>query len=123
MAMCLLLVLPPVARAAVEPVTFVFRLPPDARNPFARILWAEVVTPGHETLRLPAFFTGDGQFAVRARADRKGEYRLGKVTEDLRGQITTLTPDLVSRDQVRIREVAGRPAVRCAAPASPPGWC
>jgi hypothetical protein len=104
-ALCLLLVLSSVARAAVDPVTFVFRLPSDPRNPFARILWAEVVTPAHQTVRLPVFFAGDGQFAVRARASEKGEYRLGKVTEDFRGQITTLTPDLVSRDHLRIRQV------------------
>jgi hypothetical protein len=114
-AFCLLLFLLPAVRAAVDPVTFVFRLPPDARNPFTRILWAEVVTPGYETIRLPVFFAGDGQFAVRARAGEKGEYRLGKVTENFRGQITILTPDMVSRDRQRIREVEELPAVRCAA--------
>ncbi len=66
---------------AVAPVELRFTLPVDARNPFARDLWAEVVTPSGEILRLPVFFLGRDQFAVRARAAEKGEYRLGRVTE------------------------------------------
>ncbi len=64
------------------PVEFVFTVPPDARDPFARELSAEVITPSKAVLRLPAFFAGEGRFAVRARATEPGVYRLQSVTEE-----------------------------------------
>jgi hypothetical protein len=44
-------------------------------------LWAEIATPSGRILRAPAYFLGGDNFAVRARADEAGEYRLGKITE------------------------------------------
>jgi hypothetical protein len=114
-----LLVLIAVAQAAPDPVSFVFKLPADQRNPFARDLWAEVVTPSLKTLRLPVFFAGSGRFAVRARAEEQGEYRLGKVTEVIKGEEVVLTAKVVGRDKVRIRAIEDRPAVRCAAGTPP----
>ena len=78
---CVLWFLLPVVFASPEPVTFVFKLPADQGDPFVRDIWVDVVTPSRKILRLPAFFLGNGQFAVRARAEEVGEYRLGKVTE------------------------------------------
>lgn len=69
------------AAVAVEPVQFVFRLPPDAENPFARDLWADVLTPSQKILRLPVFVFGNGLFAVRARPSEIGDYRLSTVIE------------------------------------------
>jgi hypothetical protein len=106
------------ARAA-SPVTFVFRLPPDQRDPFVRDIWAEVVTPSQKTLRLPAFFTGSGQFAVRARAEEAGEYHLGRITETTEGRSGELAAKLAGRDNTYVRKVEGRPAVQSAAGAPP----
>lgn len=80
------------AASAVEPVEFIFRVPEETedRNPFARDLWAEVRTPSQKVLRLPVFFRGEGEFAVRTRATEVGEYRLGRVTEISGDQVTTL---------------------------------
>lgn len=75
-------------RLAAVPVEFRF-LPPEApavKNPFARELWAEVVTPSGRTLLLPAFYLGDRVFAVRARPEEAGTYRLGQVTETTAGR-------------------------------------
>jgi len=71
--------------------------------------------PSRATLRLPAYYAGDDQFAVRARAEERGEYRLGKVTEVVNGQTGVLNPKLVSQDRIRVSAVEDRPAVQCAA--------
>jgi hypothetical protein len=107
----ILLFLTAAAQAAPEPVTFAFTVPSDQGNPFARDIWAEVITPSGKTLRQPAFFAGGEQFAVRARAEAPGEYRLGKVTEVIKGQTVVLTAKLVGRDKIRVRAIEDRPAV------------
>lgn len=74
--------------ATAAPLTFEF-VPPDApeiRNPFARELWGEVITPSGRALHLPAYYAGDRVFAVRARRDEVGTYRLARVLETTRGQ-------------------------------------
>ena len=74
--------------AAAAPVTFEF-MPAAAsavKNPFARELWAEVQTPSGRTLVLPAYYAGHDTFAVRARPDEAGTYRLGKVVETTAGK-------------------------------------
>ncbi len=105
--------------AAVDPVTFVFRLPEDARNPFARDLWAEVETPAHQTLRLPVFFYGEDQFAVRARADAAGEYRLGAVTERREGRTLTLKAKVVGKARQKVNDPETLRPVKCV-PGHPP---
>lgn len=73
---------------AAAPVEFRFMLPAarGGEDPFARELWAEVTTPSGATLRLPAFYLGDDTFAVRARPDEAGTYRLGGVGETTGGR-------------------------------------
>jgi hypothetical protein len=66
---------------AAAPVEFAFRPEGSNVDPFAREISAEVVTPSGETLHLPAFYRGDGTFAVRARASEAGAFRLGAVSE------------------------------------------
>ncbi len=102
-------------RASVSPASFVFGLPPGSGSPFARDVWADVVTPSGRVLRLPAFFAGDGQFEVRARADEAGEYRLGKITENSRGRTAVLAAAVAGGDRVQVREIEDRPPVCCAA--------
>ncbi|HEX2854367.1 MAG TPA: cellulase family glycosylhydrolase [Opitutaceae bacterium] len=100
-----------VAGRAVEPVQFVFRLPPDDRNPYARNLWAEVLTPSQAILRLPAFFYGDGQFAVRARATEAGEYRLGTVSEKFGDRMMPLPATAMERVRQTVKQPAPLPQV------------
>lgn len=71
-----------------DPVRFEFTVPakPEIANPFARELWAEVVTPSGRTLLLPAFYVGQHVYAVHARPDEIGPYRLGSILESSRGQ-------------------------------------
>ena len=92
---------------AVAPVTFAFKVPPDGRDPLAREIWAEVITPAHGALRLPAYYAGNGQFEVRARADAAGVYRLGPVSE--RGPLAAKAAGPAS---VTVRTVAKLPQVR-----------
>lgn len=70
------------------PVRFEFAVPAAApiANPFARELWAEVVTPSGHTLLLPAFYVGQQVYAVHARPDEVGTYRLGNILDSSRGQ-------------------------------------
>ena len=100
------------AAGATEPVAFSFTLPEDLRNPFGRDLWADVVTPSRRTLCLPVYFVGDGKFAVRAGADEKGTYSLGKITERNGTQIievSAIASDPATRE---VRVVQTRPLVR-----------
>ena len=106
------------AEAAPEPVTFTFTVPSDRGNPFARDIWAEVITPSGQTVRLPAFFTGGQQFAVRVRAEALGEYQLGRITEVIKGVPATHTAKLVGRDKVRVRAIEDRPSVQSVTGAS-----
>lgn len=100
-----------VASRAVEPVQFNFHLPADDRDPFARDLWAEVLTPSQKTLRLPVFFFGSGQFAVRARASETGEYRLGTVTEKLGDRVVTLPVVAIQHVRQTVKQPASLPQV------------
>ncbi|MGA2018760.1 MAG: hypothetical protein ABSH26_17610 [Opitutaceae bacterium] len=94
------------ARAvAAGPVEFEFVAPDSdlARSPYARELWAEVVTPGGQTLTLPAYYADGGLFAVRARPDELGAYRFGKVTETTLGfRKTDLIVSLASPAEVQV---------------------
>jgi hypothetical protein len=107
------------ALGGVAPVTFVFELPADERNPYARDLWAEVVLPSQQTLTLPVFFSGRGRFAVRARASAAGEYRLGRVVETVQGQPVALVAKPIGGDQVTVRDLEDRPAIHRAAGTPP----
>jgi hypothetical protein len=124
-ALRLILLLSALARLAVgafggtAPVTFVFALPADERNPYARDLWADVVIPSQQTLTLPVFFFGNGRFAVRARASAAGEYRLSRVVETVQGQPVALAAKLIGDDRVTVRDLEDRPAIRRAAGTPP----
>lgn len=74
-----------------SPVRFEFAVPPSAQiaNPFARELWAEIITPTGRTHLLPAFYVGQQVYAVHARPDEIGTYRLGNILESTRGQPAT----------------------------------
>lgn len=78
---CALLAFATPTASAAGPVEFGFRVTAAESDPFAREIWADVVTPSGATVRLPAFYRGNGEFAVRARATEAGEYRLGAITE------------------------------------------
>lgn len=97
--------------AAVGPVEFAFHLPPTAQNPFARDVWAEVSTPSGKALRLPAFYVGGGNFAVRARAGESGEYQIGRVTEKSGTEETAPGFQLVSPRAVRMESAQTLPQV------------
>jgi hypothetical protein len=91
------------AASGAKPIEFDF-LAPDSRtieNPFARELWAEVVTPGGQKIELPAYYA-DGVFAVRARPDEIGSYRFGAVYETTLGvRKADLVVSLVTPAEVR----------------------
>jgi hypothetical protein len=94
-----------------QPVELTFRPPASEDNPFARDLRAEVITPSGKSLQLPAFFLGDGLFAVRARADETGQYRLGPVMETKGGVSTPLAITPTTRDGQSAREIQLLPQV------------
>ena len=91
-------------------------------NPYARELWAEVVTPGGQTLTLPAYYADGGLFAVRARPDELGAYRFGKVSETtlgIHGRGPHRQPRLARRGpEHRQDPPAGNPARSRGIPAS-----
>jgi len=97
---------------AAGPVTLEFKLAPSGQNPFAREIWAEVITPAHETLKLPAFYEGKDQFAVHARADARGEYLLGTISETVDGQTVLLGAKKSGAAKAKVRTVEGLPAIR-----------
>ncbi len=106
--------LAPLARAAARPVEFDFVPPPNpsVSSPFARELWAEVVTPSGRTLDLPAYCAGADVFAVRARPDERGDYRFGRVTEGTAaGGRASLGVRLVSPADIENRDDAVLPAI------------
>lgn len=104
---------------AVPPVEFTFGVPAAGRDPFAREIWAEVSTPSHHALRLPAFYAGNDRFTVRACAAEAGEYRLGAVTEGDGRRTSAVAAKPVGPSTVTVHEVATRRSVRTA-PGSPP---
>lgn len=97
--------------AAAGPVEFAFHLPATAQDAFARDVWAEVALPSGKTLRLPAFYVGGDNFAVRARAGELGEYQIGRVTEKIGAQETAPVVELVSPRAVRVESVPTLPQV------------
>ena len=87
LAQVVLLTVCAVRPLAAAPVTFEFS-PPQRRgveSPFAREIFADVLTPAGASLRLPAYFAGRDRWIVRARADQPGEYRLARVIEQRAG--------------------------------------
>jgi hypothetical protein len=106
---------------AAEPVGFVFTIPPNAHNPFARDIWADVITPSQVTLTLPAFYIGKDRFSVRARAEAKGEYRLGAIAETIDGQPVALTASPLGAAKIVARQIEERPAIRID-PTKPSGF-
>ena len=97
--------------AAVGPAEFVFRLPSASQNPFARDVWAEVTTPSGKTLRLPAFYVGGDNYAIRARASEAGEYQIGRITEKVGDHDSVPEAKLVSPRVLRIESAQALPPV------------
>ncbi|HEY0946564.1 MAG TPA: hypothetical protein VGD81_14900 [Opitutaceae bacterium] len=92
-----------VAALHAAPVEFVFKLEASPLDPFARELWADVATPSGRTLRLPVFFTGDDRFAVRARPDAAGTYRLAAIIDATgEGPPRRLAPELVTAGALEV---------------------
>ena len=96
---------------AVGPVEFAFSIPSNQKNPFARDVWAEVGTPSGKILRLPAFYVGGENFAVRARAAELGEYRIGQVTEKIGESETVPAFKMISPVLVQVKAVQALPQV------------
>jgi hypothetical protein len=90
--------------ASPKPIEFDFVAPenPEVQNPFARELWAEVVTPGGQKLELPAYYADGGLYAIRARPDETGSYHFGSVYETTLGvRKTGLVVSLVTPGDVQ----------------------
>ena len=103
---------------AAGPVAFSF-VPArgDAKNPYARELWAEVTTPSGQKLHLPAYYAGDKVFTVHARPDETGFYQLGKIFETTAGvrtdnlAVSVITPVRVeNRTRLRLPPILVNPA-------------
>lgn len=88
--------------AIAAPVEFAFRVPAETGNPFAREVWGEVVLPHQETQIVPAFYRGNGEWAVRVRAARAGEYRLGAVTESKASLVVPVAAEPVSPTSLHV---------------------
>lgn len=87
-----------------KPVEFDFIPPnsPTVQDPYARELWAEVVTPSGRKLELPAYYADGGLYAVRARPNQLGSYRFGSVFETTLGvRKTDLVVSLVTPAEVQ----------------------
>lgn len=101
---------------AAQPVEFRFSVPEAGiTNPFARQIQAEVILPSGARIALPAFVSGPGAFAVRARPVQAGTYALGAITEALPGgKIVPLTALPLGDDHqiVAVEEVERLPAVQ-----------
>ncbi|MGC4075237.1 MAG: DUF5060 domain-containing protein [Nibricoccus sp.] len=94
------------------PVTFLFKPSVTDGNPFNRDLRVEVISPSGKTLTLPAYFVGDGSFAVRVRTDEQGEYRRGKVTEQTGGKTVDITAMASGRLTETVAKIETLPTVR-----------
>ncbi len=97
-----------------EPLTFTFPVADraDAESPFAREIFAEVVTPSGTLVRLPAFPETHDRWAIRARGDEPGEYRLGRVVEQLGAEERELRGADPGGKSHRVTAPAARPSVR-----------
>ena len=103
-----------VASARAKPIEFDFVAPenPSVRNPYARELWAEVVTPSGQKLVLPAYYADGGLFAVRARPEEVGTYHFGSVSESTLGlDRTDLVVSLVTPADVETKARTRLPAI------------
>lgn len=109
----ILLALAAIGVGHAAPVTFRFEPPANAAvgNPFARELWGEVETPSHHALLLPAFYEGNGNFAVRARGDELGVYRLVALHETMGGARTRLTGRIIGPAEVAVRNATTLPSI------------
>ena len=98
---------------AAAPVEFAFRVADRGTDPFAREIRAEVVTPSGAKVLLPAFYRGEGVFAVRARATEPGEFRLGAVTETTDGRAQMrVGAQAIDGTEVRVKDGAAIQQVR-----------
>ena len=96
---------------AADPVEFVFAVEKNGQDPFAREVWADVVVPSGGIVRLPAFYIGKNHFAVRARAETKGLYRLGDVTETVGDRLAVISAAVSGKNRKDVRDVATPSAI------------
>ena len=97
-----------------RPVEFEFVAPDNAsvQNPYARELWAEVLTPSGQRLALPAYYADGGLYAVRARPDELGTYRFGGVSESTLGAVKTdLVVSMATPREFQVTERVRLPSV------------
>ncbi len=101
------------ATALAKPVEFEFKVPdnPEVKNPFARELWAEVVTPSNRTVVLPAYYEGKDVYAIHARPDEIGTYRLGNVAESTGGVRQDLKARVVSGKTFEVKTKNRLPSI------------
>jgi hypothetical protein len=95
-----------------KPVEFRFTLPVSEGNPFSRQVWAEVALPSGAIQKLPAFYVGEGVYAVRARAGEKGSYRLKAVSEEKQGDFVLLKIKVQGARKLKVKEPAVLSAIR-----------
>lgn len=97
-----------------KPVEFEFVAPDNAavQNPYARELWAEVVTPGGQKLALPAYYADGGLYAVHARPEEVGTYKFGSVSESTLGaRRTDLVVSMASPREVQVAARTRLPSI------------
>ncbi len=85
-----------------RPVEFTFRpTEPVSRNPFAREIWVRVHTP-LGPVEAPAYYAGQGAWAVRLRATSPGTFRLGAITETTAAASQALPTAIVGRHEIEV---------------------
>ena len=99
------------ASSVAAPVSFEFAVEEVKQSPFLREISAEVILPSGRVRMLPAFFAGDGKFAVRARAEEMGTYRLGKIIERKEGRVVSLPRPRRAETTTVVQQGEKRPAV------------
>ncbi len=100
--------------ARAKPVEFDFLAPENksVQNPYARELWAEVVSPSGAKLTIPAYYADGGIFAVRARAEEVGTYTFGGVAETTLGiNRSDVIVTLVSPPRVQVTARTRLPSI------------
>ncbi len=107
---CVLAVLFTTAVSAA-PVELRFTVPSTDAAPFARELWADVTRPGGDVARLPAFFIGEGEYAVRAHPGDVGDYTLAGVLETTGVGIHALDTSIATRGAFHVDSPAALPAI------------
>ncbi|HEX2099422.1 MAG TPA: hypothetical protein VHF69_02095, partial [Candidatus Synoicihabitans sp.] len=98
---------------SAAPVEFAFYPPetPAEENTFAREFWAEIHSPSGDVRLLPAFYAGDGRWAVRTRADQAGTFRIGRITESTANGITDIAARLAGPHEISVERPDALPAV------------